>query len=57
MNGDKAAFSIGILLENMQGGSFTGDSEGEICKIPCRRASFFIGALLGNLELVVSWDF
>jgi len=22
----------------------------EICKTPCRRASLFIGALLGNLE-------
>jgi hypothetical protein len=35
-------------------GSFTGESERwgfwEICKMPCKRASFAIGALLGNLE-------
>jgi hypothetical protein len=41
----------------MEGGSFTRDSEGEICKMPFRRASLFIGALLENLEGVVCRDF
>ena len=35
-------------------GSFTGEPKRwgfwEICKMPCRQASLFIGALLGNLE-------
>ena len=35
-------------------GSFTGEPKRwgfwEICKMPCKRASLFIGALLGNLE-------
>jgi len=49
---------MGTLLGNMEGGSLTRDSEGNIkkryikrdLKMPCKWISLPIGALLGNLE-------
>jgi hypothetical protein len=45
----------------MEEGSLTGEPERwgfwETCKIPCRRASLSMGAMLGDLEGVVCWDF
>jgi hypothetical protein len=47
----------GTLVE----GCFTGEPKRsgfqEICRMPCKGASLYIGALLGNLDGVVCWDF
>ena len=51
---DEASLSEVSMKGTLREGSFTGElgrwGFWEICKVPSKRTSFFIGALLGNLE-------
>jgi len=46
--GDEASLSIGTLLEDMEGGSFTGDSEGKVQKKALEKGVSLRRGPLGN---------